>query len=150
VFIENGMVPGEDYDMFVMPNITPDLDDKVIIFEAGALGIAANAPNPDETKTMGTWWVSPEATTEFANLIGDAPSNPKAVSDNPAVKAMTEMLSADGYTLYQRYWEASPVPIVEGAVDYLAQFMLNPGDLQSVLESIQQLADQTWAEREGQ
>jgi hypothetical protein len=41
------------------------------------------------------------------------------------------------------------VPIVEGAVDYLAQFMLNTGDLQSVLESIQQLADTTWAEREG-
>jgi multiple sugar transport system substrate-binding protein len=148
VFIANGMVPGEDYDMFVMPNINPDLEDKVIIFEAGALGIAANAPHPDDSKTMGTWWVSPEATAEFANLIGDAPSNPNAESDNTAVKAMTDMLSADGYTLYQRYWEASPVPIVEGAVDYLAQFMLNPGDLQSVLESIQQLADTTWAERE--
>ncbi len=149
VFVANGMVPGEDYDMFVMPNINPDLDEKVIIFEAGALGIAANAPHPDDSKTMGTWWVTPEATAEFANLIGDAPSNPNAESDNPAVKALTEMLSAEGYTLYQRYWEASPVPIVEGAVDYLAQFMLNPDDLQSVLESIQQLADTTWAEREG-
>jgi multiple sugar transport system substrate-binding protein len=144
------MVPGEDYDMFVMPNINAELDSKSIIFEAGALGIAANAPNPEDSKTMGAWWVSPEANTEFANLIGDAPANPKAVSDNPAVKAMIDMLSADGYTLYQRYWEASPVPIVEGAVDYLAQFMLNPGDLQTVLESIQQLADQTWAEREAQ
>jgi multiple sugar transport system substrate-binding protein len=148
VFIANDMVPGEDYDMFVMPNINPDLEEKVIIFEAGALGIAANAPHPDDSKAMGTWWVSPEATAEFANLIGDAPSNPNAESDNSAVKALTDMLSADGYTLYQRYWEASPVPIVEGAVDYLAQFMLNPGDLQSVLESIQQLADTTWAERE--
>jgi multiple sugar transport system substrate-binding protein len=149
VFISNGMTPGEDYDMFVMPNINADIDAKSIIFEAGALAIAANAPDPDDSKKMGAWWVSPEATTEFANLIGDAPSNPKAVSENPAVKALIDNLTAEGYTLYQRYWEASPVPIVEGAVDYLAQFMLNPGDLQSVLESIQQLADQTWAEREG-
>lgn len=149
VFISNGMVPGEDYDMFVMPNINPDIDAKSIIFEAGALGIAANAPNPEDSKTMGAWWVTPEATSEFANLIGDAPSSPKAVSDNQAVKALLDTLSAEGYTLYQRYWEASPVPIVEGAVDYLAQFMLNPDDLQSVLESIQQLSDQTWAEREG-
>ena len=149
VFISNGMTPGEDYDMFVMPNINPDIDAKSIIFEAGALSIAANAPNPDDSKKMGAWWVSPEATTEFANLIGDAPSNPKAVSENPAVKALIDSLTAEGYTLYQRYWEASPVPIVEGAVDYLAQFMLNPGDLQSVLESIQQLADTTWAERAG-
>ncbi len=150
VFISNGMKPGEDYDAFIMPNIDPASTAKSIIFEAGALGIATNAPNPDDSKTMGSWWVSPEATTEFANLIGDAPSNPKAVSDNQAVKALIDMISADGYTLYQRYWEASPVPIVEGAVDYLAQFMLNPGDLEQVLESIQQLADQTWAEREKQ
>lgn len=149
VFIANGMTPGEDYDMFIMPNITPDLQSKSIIFEAGALAISANAPDADDSKKMGAWWISPEATTEFANLLGDAPSNPKAVSDNPAVKGLSDTLTAEGYTLYQRYWEASPVPIVEGAVDYLAQFMLNPEDLQSVLESIQQLADQTWAEREG-
>lgn len=150
VFISNGMTPGEDYDMFIMPNITPDLDAKSIIFETGAIGIAKNAPHPDDTKTMGTWWVSPDAETEFANLIGDAPSNPKAVSDNAVIKELIDTVSGETYTLYQRYWEASPVPIVEGAVDYLAQFMLNPGDLQTVLESIQQLADQTWAEREAQ
>ena len=71
------------------------------------------------------------------------------MSENPVLKGLIDSLSANETTLYQRYWEASPVPIVEGAVDYLAQFMLNPGDLQSVLESIQQLADTTWAEREG-
>ena len=149
VFIANGMTPGEDYDLFVMPNINPDLTGKSIIFEAGALGISAKAPNADDAKAMGTWWISPEATTEFSNLLGDAPSNPKAVSDNPVVKGLSDTLTAESYTLYQRYWEASPVPIVEGAVDYLAQFMLNPGDLQTVLESIQQLAETTWAEREG-
>lgn len=148
VFISNGMKPGEDYDAFIMPNIDPANTAKSIIFEAGALCIAANAPDPDDTKKMGAWWVTPEATGEFANLIGDAPSSPKAVSDNPVVKELLNTIATDGYTLYQRYWEASPVPIVEGAVDFLAQFMLNPGDLDKVLESIQQLADQTWAERE--
>lgn len=147
VFISNGMKPGEDYDQFIMPNITPSSTAKSIIFEAGALPIAKNAPHPDDAKKMGAWWISPEAVTEFANLIGDAPSNPKAVSDNPVVKGLLDTLSTEKYTLYQRYWEASPVPIVEGAVDYLAQFMLNPGDLQKVLESIEQLAEQTWAER---
>lgn len=149
VFIANGMTPGEDYDLFVMPNINPELTTKSIIFEAGALGISAKAPHPEESMTMGSWWVTPEATSEFSNLIGDAPSNPQAVSDNPVVAGLSDTLTAEGYTLYQRYWEASPVPIVEGAVDYLAQFMLNPGDLESVLESIEQLASTTWAEREG-
>ena len=58
-------------------------------------------------------------------------------------------ISSEKYTLYQRYWEASPVPIVEGAVDFLAQFMLNPGDLDKVLQNIQDLADSEWAKRGG-
>jgi multiple sugar transport system substrate-binding protein len=58
-------------------------------------------------------------------------------------------ISSENYTLFQRYWEASPVPIVEGAVDFLAQFMLNPGDQAEVLQNIQDLADTTWEERGG-
>ena len=58
-------------------------------------------------------------------------------------------ISSEGYTLYQRYWEASPVPIVEGAVDFLAEFMLNPGDLETVLQNVQELADSEWEKRGG-
>ncbi len=148
-FTANGMEPGVDYDQFVMPNINPDLEASSIIVETGALAIPASAQQIDASKEMAAWWVSTDAQTEWANLLGDAPANPQAVSENPVLKGLIDSLGTNDTTLYQRYWEASPVPIVEGAVDYLAQFMLNPGDLQSVLESIQQLADTTWADREG-
>ena len=88
---------------------------------------------------MASWWLTPEAQTSWTNQLGDVPANPKAQSNNPV---NANILSQIGeYTLYQRYWEASPVPIVEGAVDFLAQFMLNPGDAESVLQQIQDLAD---------
>lgn len=148
-FLANGMEPGVDYDQFIMPNINPELTDSFIIVETGALAIPASAQQIDASKEMATWWISTDAQTAWANLLGDAPANPQAVSENPVLKGLIDSLAANNTTLYQRYWEASPVPIVEGAVDYLAQFMLNPGDLQSVLESIQQLAETTWAEREG-
>jgi hypothetical protein len=41
------------------------------------------------------------------------------------------------------------VPIVEGAVDFLAEFMLNTGEAQSVLQKIQDLADSEWEKRGG-
>ena len=41
------------------------------------------------------------------------------------------------------------MPIVENAVDFLAEFMLDPGDYMSVLEQIQDLADQEWEKRGG-
>jgi multiple sugar transport system substrate-binding protein len=81
-------------------------------------------------------------------LLGDAPANPNATSENPVLNGLLTTLNDESYTLYQRYWEASPVPIVEGAVDFLAQFMLNPDDLMTVLEQIQALAETEWARRE--
>jgi multiple sugar transport system substrate-binding protein len=142
------LVPGEDFDVFIMPNVDDAVTDKVCIVETGALAVALNSQQKDAAKQMATWWLSPEAQTTWAGLLGDAPANPTATSENPVLNGLLATLNDESYTLYQRYWEASPVPIVEGAVDFLAQFMLNPDDLMSVLEQIQTLAETEWARRE--
>lgn len=146
-FLTAGMAPGEDYDVFIMPNISSSVTSKVAIVETGALCIPAKAPHLDDAKKMLQWWISPEAQTEWSNKLGDAPANPKATSDNPVLTNLLKLLTDGNYSFYQRYWEASPVPIVENAVDYLAEFMLNPDDYMSVLEKIQDLADEEWAKR---
>lgn len=146
-FLTAGMVPGEDYDVFIMPNINPAITDKVAIVETGALCIPAKAPNLEAAKEMLAWWISPEAQTEWSNTLGDSPANPKATNDNSVLTNLLGQLTDGNYRFYQRYWEASPVPIVENAVDFLAEFMLNPGDYMSVLEQIQGLADQEWEKR---
>jgi multiple sugar transport system substrate-binding protein len=148
-FLGAGMVPGEDYDAFIMPNVNPAVTDNVAIVETGALAIAKNSSQIDAAKEMATWWISPDAQTAWNNHLGDAPANPKAQSENPVLSSLLSTITSGDYTLYQRYWEASPVPIVEGAVDFLAQFMLNPGDQAAVLENIQELADTTWEQRGG-
>jgi multiple sugar transport system substrate-binding protein len=148
-FTAADMKPGDDYGVFIMPNTDPAVTEKVAIVETGAMGIASNSQKLDATKTFGNWWVTPEAQTTFANLLGDTPANPKAQSDNPVLKDLLSTLNTEGYTLFQRYWEASPVPIVEGAVDFLAEFMLNPDQAESVLQNIQDLADTEWAKRGG-
>jgi multiple sugar transport system substrate-binding protein len=146
-FTGAGLTAGEGYDAFIMPNVNPAVTQKVAIVETGALAIAANSSQIDAAKKMANWWLTPDAQTSWSNLLGDAPANPKAQSNNPV---NANILSQIGeYTLYQRYWEASPVPIVEGAVDFLAQFMLNPGDAESVLQDIQDLADAEWEKRGG-
>lgn len=146
-FLTAGLVPGQDYDLFIMPNVNPEISDKVAIVETGALAIANHSSKIEAAKKMAAWWVTPDPQTVWCNKLGDAPANPKAKSDNPVLNNLLATLSGEQYRLYQRYWEASPVPIVEGAVDYLAEFMLNPGDYMRILEQIQALADQEWAKR---
>jgi multiple sugar transport system substrate-binding protein len=148
-FLGAGLVPGEDYDAFIMPNVNSAITDKVAIVETGALAIANQSSNIDAAKEMAAWLLTPDAQTAFFNHLGDAPANPKAQSENPVISNLLDTITSEDYTLYQRYWEASPVPIVEGAVDFLAQFMLNPGDQESVLANIQELADTTWEQRGG-
>lgn len=143
---DTGMKPGEDYDVFIMPNVNPEARN-VVIVETGALAIPAKAPDLEGSKEFGAWWVSPDAQTAWANKLQDMPANAKATSDNPTLGGLVTAVNDGGYELMQRYWEASPVPIVEGAVDYLSQFMLMPDQGQQVLEQIQALADAEWAKR---
>ena len=111
------MVPGTDYDMFIMPNINDAITTKSIIVETGALAIAKNSSKIEAAKKMASWWVTPEANTAWSNALGDAPFNPNSTSDN-AVNSNLLTALADGGKRCTSVLGTSPVPIVEGAVDY--------------------------------
>ena len=146
-FIDVGMTPGEDFDAFVLPNVNPDLKENVIIVEAGPFAIPAKSANAEQGIEFFNWWVSPEAQTAWANKLGDAPANPKAKSENPILANLITSLGEKQYRFIQRYWEASPPPIVESAVDELGRFMLNPDEYKKVQETIEDLAQAEWGKR---
>jgi len=141
------MTPGEDYDAFILPNVNPDLAQKVVVVEAGPLAIPANSANAEAGLEYFNWWLSPEAQSAWANKLGDAPANPKAKSENPILGKLIATIGEQQYRFAQRYWEASPSVIVESAVDELGRFMLNPDEAQSVLETIEGLARAEWSKR---
>jgi multiple sugar transport system substrate-binding protein len=147
-FLAQDLVPGEDYDAFILPNVNPDLDRNVMIIETGAIAIPAASANVDAAKELANWWMQTDAQTAWSNLLGDTPFNPNASVENPVLDGLVQTVGDNNYELLQRYWEASPPAIVENAVDELARFMLNPGEAMSVLESIQAIAEEEWARRE--
>lgn len=147
-FITADMVPGEDFDAFILPNVNPDLATNVAIVETGSICIPAAAQNLEASKAVATWWDQVDAQTQWSTLLGDAGANPKVTHDNPVLTNVANILNEGSYELLQRYWEATPPAIVENAVDELARFMLNPDEGQSVLEAIQKIADAEWAKRE--
>jgi ABC-type glycerol-3-phosphate transport system substrate-binding protein len=146
-FLTAGMVPGEDYDAFILPNIKADSTSKVIIVETGGILVPAKAPDLEASTAVATWWDQAPAQTTWTGLLGDTPANPTVANDNVTLNGIVSTVADEGYELLQRYWEASPTPIVENAVDELARFMLNPGEAQSVLETIQGIAEEEWAKR---
>ena len=132
---------------FIMPKVNPDLKQKVIVFEAGPLAVPANTENTETITKFFEWWVGPEAQTEWANKLGDTPANPKATSENPVLAELVSTISQQQYRLVPRFWEATPTPIVEGTVDELGRFMLNPDEYKDVLETIEGIAQSEWSKR---
>jgi multiple sugar transport system substrate-binding protein len=148
-FIAQELVPGEDFDAFILPNINPDLTRNVMVIETGAVVIPSDGKNLEASQEFAAWWMQEEAQTKWSTLLGDAPFNSKVTAENAVINGLVKTVGEKKYELYQRYWEASPPAIVENAVDELARFMLNPGEAQSVLEAIQKIADEEWQKRGG-
>jgi multiple sugar transport system substrate-binding protein len=146
-FQDAGLEPGVDYDTFIMPNRNPDLDENLVIFETGPLAVASNASNPDAARSFVEWWVQPETQRLWSDELRDTPATPGAEAPDPALQSIVDAMEEREHRLVERYWEASPPPIVEAAVDELSRFMLNPDQYEQVLETIEQLARSEWEAR---
>lgn len=143
------MVPGEDYGMFFIPNQNPQGGDTALLFESGPLCMLDDAPHREESMEYLQWWVGPSAQELWANSRGDVSGNPKVEIPDPGLNEITQQAGGDDYVLYNRYFEATPAPILTAALDAFGAFVVNPDDYQSQLESIQQVADDYWAGEEG-
>jgi ABC-type glycerol-3-phosphate transport system substrate-binding protein len=103
------MSPEEEYGLFVMPNVNPDLDENVIFAEPGGLAIPANAPDVDASRRVLEWWVSPEAAAAWAGKINDVPVNPKSRIENPALDELVSTVQEGNHRLVLRplLWNGS-------------------------------------------
>ncbi len=145
VLTGNG-VPEENCGIFIMPPVNPRAG-KVVILEASPILIGAKAPNLEAAKKVADWWMGPEGNADFAKLVNQFPPNSKAdASFLPAVKvALKQEIVSQNYRVLNRYWEATPTPICEKAVDKFAEFILKPGSVNQVLSDLDKIAADYWA-----
>jgi ABC-type glycerol-3-phosphate transport system substrate-binding protein len=143
------MVPGEDYGMFFIPNQNPQNGQTAMLFESGPLCMLDDAPYRDESMQYLQWWVGPSAQELWANSRGDVSGNPKVEIPDPGLNEITQQAGTDEYVLYNRYFEATPAPVLTAALDAFGAFVVNPDEYLSQLETIQQAADDYWAEAGG-
>lgn len=143
-----GMKSGEDYDMFVIPAVNPDLDTTPVAVESGPLCVAENSSQKTLGLTYSEWWMSPDAQTAWSKARGDVAFNPKAEVADPMLEELGTTVDGDGYQTYDRYYEATPTPILTVALEQFGAFIANPGDPKPFLSKIQKEADKYWADQE--
>jgi multiple sugar transport system substrate-binding protein/raffinose/stachyose/melibiose transport system substrate-binding protein len=145
VLTSNG-VPESKIDIFVMPSHNRSAG-KVAILEATPILISKNAPNLDAAKKVVDYWMGPEGNASYAKLVGQYPANAKADTSYLAKARVNfrKTLVGENYRILNRFWEATPTPICEQAVDKFAEFILNPDSVDRVLSDLDKIADEYWA-----
>lgn len=139
------MKAGEDYGFFVIPNVDASLPKTSMIFESGPLCSLAEAPDPAASAKYLKWWTTAEAQEKWATARGDVSANPKVEIADEALGQVTKDAGSGEYRLVNRYFEATPPPILTAALDGFSKFVTDTSTLQEVLETIQKEADEYWS-----
>ncbi|NED98728.1 ABC transporter substrate-binding protein [Phytoactinopolyspora halotolerans] len=142
---ELGMVSGEDYDLFVIPNVDPSLEQTSLIVESGPLCAAEEADDRAEALNYFDWWVTADAQSAWADARGDVSFNPGAEVNDERLADLGEQAGSDDVRLIERYFEATPPSVLTVALDEFGAFVTNPGDPMPHLEAIQAEAEAHWA-----
>ncbi|MFI7105745.1 ABC transporter substrate-binding protein [Nonomuraea sp. NPDC050227] len=136
---------GTDYGFFVIPNVNPALPKTSMIFESGPLCSLAKGADPDSSMKYLKWWTTADAQKKWATTRGDVSANPKVEIADEALGAVTKDAGGGKYRLVNRYFEATPPPVLTAALDGFGKFVTEPGTYKEVLDSIQKAADEYWA-----
>ncbi|MEV0386348.1 ABC transporter substrate-binding protein [Nonomuraea sp. NPDC050643] len=139
------MKAGTDYDFFVIPNVNAALPKTSMIFESGPLCSLTKAADPDASMKYLKWWTTSQAQEKWATSRGDVSANPKVTIDDKALGTVTKDAGSGTYRLVNRYFEATPPPILTAALDGFSKFVTEPDTYQEVLETIQKAADEYWS-----
>jgi ABC-type glycerol-3-phosphate transport system substrate-binding protein len=133
-------------DIFVMPPSNPSAG-KLVILEASPILISKKAPNLAAAMKVADYWMGPEGNAAFAKLVNQFPPNSKSdTSFLPAQKvALKNMIVKENYRVLNRFWEATPTPICEKAVDKFAEFILKPNTVDTVLADLDKIAEEYWS-----
>ncbi|MEU6720463.1 extracellular solute-binding protein [Nonomuraea sp. NPDC046802] len=142
---QRDMKPGADYGFFVIPNVNTALPKTSMIFESGPLCSLAKAPDPEASTKYLKWWVGSAAQEKWATARGDVSANPKVAVADEAIAKVGKDASGGEYRLVNRYFEATPPPVLTAALDGFGAFVVKPDTYEKVLADIQAAADEYWS-----
>lgn len=146
--LDGAGMSADDYGMFAIPAVNPDLEKTPVAVESGPICVAESSSQKDLGLAYSEWWMSDGAQTAWNAAHGDVAFNPKAEVADPALAEIGTAIAGDDYQLYDRFFEAMPTEIVTTAIEQFGAFNANPGDPMPFLEKIQATADKYWAEQE--
>ncbi|MBC1935884.1 extracellular solute-binding protein [Listeria grandensis] len=142
---EYNMEPGKDFDVFVAPSMTAD-QKKVIFFEAAPIVVSKKSKQSADAKKVLQSFYKKDVQQIFVDEAGVINTN-KTKSDDPVNGGFVkEAADTNKYSVMVRYYEATPIEVVNVATDELWKFFYSPTDamIDDTLNTIQKAADKAF------
>jgi multiple sugar transport system substrate-binding protein len=148
-FAEKGMKPGVDFKTFLMPSVSPDVQQSVIV-EASPIVVSKTAleANPDLGKAI-TAMMGVDAANILGSTVQVYDGNLKANPPNDIIKADNDLVAAAKPRALVRWWEAVPSQIQGDLVAEMGKFMLTPTpeNGEKVMTDMQKINADYWASK---
>jgi len=139
-------VSGEDYGIFPVPSMDPGAGGQMIL-ETGPLCVGAGAENEERALEYSAWWMTDDAQTAWTAERGDVSFNPDVTVEDPELQKLVDAVSADEFTIQQRYLEANPLPVYTLSTEIFGDFVTNAPEPTEGLERLQAEAETYWSEQ---
>lgn len=143
-------VSGEDYGIFLFPNLNPATDVQPMVLETGPLCVGAGSENEDAALAYSAWWLTTDAQTAWSQSRGDVSLNPNVELADPELKALVASVTGDNAAdtlILPRYLEGSPQPVYQLSTELFGAFVTNADDPRGMQEALQAEAETYWAEQ---
>lgn len=137
-------VKDADLGAFVLP--PPPGGNQSIVVESGVLAVSAKAHKRHAARAIADAWLDPAVQRAWTGFLEDASADPSVVPNVGAVQEVAATVRRTHPSQAIRYWEASPPVLVEGNVQDLSAFMINPTRSNAIatLDTMQSRADKEW------
>ncbi|RLE11182.1 hypothetical protein DRJ04_08520 [Candidatus Aerophobetes bacterium] len=143
---QQGLVPEQDYGVFIPPPITPRGKDSIIL-EISPLCAGKNSPDLEAAKEWYVWYAgkhSAQILWEKLRFVNTVHITADEIKKGDPTLAHEMDLIKNYPNKMIRFWEATPVEIVEYAVDAFNTMLVHPDQYMVLLKGIEEKAKEVW------
>ncbi|MCA1221153.1 ABC transporter substrate-binding protein [Streptomyces sp. 8L] len=142
-FLDAG-VKDADLGAFLLP--PPPGGNRSVLVESGVLAVSAHAHKRGAALKAARSWLDPSVQKAWTGFLRDTSADPSVVPDVGAVRDVVAQVRDERPSQAVRYWEASPPVLIEGNVQDLSAFMIDPTAARAAqtLQSMQRRAEKEW------
>ena len=148
IFINSGIKPHEEYDMFVLPGKT-EAGAKAMILEIGPylLGKNTAADKKAQGRKWADFFMSKEGGDVWADVIKRPFPHRKVSGDklSSVIRGVQSDAKQGKYKFYRRYFEGTPTELADHiGGELMVKIALNPDDWREILQEAKTFADNYW------